>query len=132
MAHERTPDFRPQRPYEVFGFTKLEQLYWRVSNKRFEGIIQDAGTQVHTIKASSNTFGEFLFVTTNQYTDLLRQRIPTEDAQAMIQDHYRSILPHIRPDTQTKRGQLFEMLADLTDDDGALAEMEDWGDLFDL
>ena len=40
-------------------------------------------------------------------------------------------------DTQSERGKLFEILADLTDDDGALAEMEDlesldgWLDLVD-
>ena len=30
-----------------------------------------------------------------------------------------------------KRGKLYEMLADLTDEDGALTELEDLGELFD-
>jgi len=30
---------------------------------------------------------------------------------------------------QTDRGRMFEMLADLTDDDGALAEIEDMDDV---
>jgi hypothetical protein len=34
------------------------------------------------------------------------------------------IKPDIRHDTQTNRGKLFEMLADLTDEDGALAELQ--------
>ena len=67
MVHESVPSYRPQRPYEVFGFTKKEQLYWRVSNERFEELIKDEGTHIHTIKASSNTFGEFLFVTTSRF-----------------------------------------------------------------
>ena len=33
--------------------------------------------------------------------------------------------------TQTRRGEVFDILADLTDDDGALAEMEDLGSLDD-
>jgi hypothetical protein len=35
------------------------------------------------------------------------------------------IIPDVRPETQTDRGKLFDMLADLTDEDGALAELED-------
>jgi hypothetical protein len=35
------------------------------------------------------------------------------------------IQPNIRPDTQTERGKLFELLADLTDEDGALTELQD-------
>jgi hypothetical protein len=41
------------------------------------------------------------------------------------------ISPHISDKTQTNRGQLFEMLADLTDEDGALAEIQDLGHLED-
>ena len=128
----------------------------------FEEIIKDAGTHIHTIKESSNSFGEFLFVTTSRlgaqdcifmtfygcgfhqyrerwltdewfwyqtspYTELLRQQIPKEEAQRMIHEHNQNILPHIQPDTQTERGELFEMLADLTDEDGALAEMQGLG-----
>ncbi len=78
------------------------------------------------------TINEWFWYQTSLHTELLRQQIPKEEAQRMIQEHHQNILPHIRPDTQTERGKLFEMLADLTDDDGALAEMEDWGDLFDL
>jgi len=33
--------------------------------------------------------------------------------------------PHLSKDTQTNRGKLFEFLADLTDADGALAEIQD-------
>ena len=36
-----------------------------------------------------------------------------------------SILPYIKEDVQSIRGRLFVVLADLTDEDGALAEMED-------
>jgi len=42
----------------------------------------------------------------------------------------------MRPDAvqpaQSARGRLFEMLADLTDEDGALAELEDLGDAADF
>lgn len=49
----------------------------------------------------------------------------------MIQDRLESIYPDIRPDTQTDRGRLFEILADLTDEDGALAEIADLDNLAD-
>jgi hypothetical protein len=35
------------------------------------------------------------------------------------------IIPDVRPETQPECGMLFEMLANLTDEDGALAELED-------
>ena len=47
----------------------------------------------------------------------------------MIQQRLESIQPCIGEDTQTERGNLFEILADLTDEEGALAEMEDLGAL---
>jgi len=160
MTHETIPTHSPKRPYELFGFTEQEKLRWRVEGKRFEEIINDEGTQVHTITESSNKFGEFLFVTTSRpghqgricmtfygngfheyrerwlidewfwyqataHTDLLRNKIPKEKVQNKLQSHWENIKPHIRLDTQTKQGRLFETLADLTDDDGALAELQD-------
>ena len=38
-----------------------------------------------------------------------------------------SFSPHFGEDTQSETGQMFEMLADMTDDDAALAEMKDLG-----
>ena len=160
MTHEGTPDHATQRPYELFGFTEQEKLRWRVDSNRFEEILMDERTQIHTIAESSNTFGEFLFVTTSRpgqqgricmsfygqgfheyrerwlidewfwyqataHTDLLREQIPKEEAQEMLKEHWENIKPHIRLDTQTEQGRLFETFADLTDDDGALAELQD-------
>jgi hypothetical protein len=28
-------EFKPKRPFEMFGLTEKEQLYWRVSHERF-------------------------------------------------------------------------------------------------
>jgi len=156
MTHERSS----KRPYELFGFTEQEKLRWRVDGERFEEILQDKNTQIHTITESSNTFGEFLFVTTSRpgkqgricmtfygygfheyrerwlidewfwyqataTTDLLREKLPKEDVQETLQEHWDEIKPHIRLDTQTEHGRLFEILADLTDDDAALSEFRD-------
>ena len=35
------------------------------------------------------------------------------------------IIPHVCSETQRYRGKLFEILANLTDEDGAVAELED-------
>jgi hypothetical protein len=53
------------------------------------------------------------------------ERIDKEDGKKIIQQRREEILPYLRDSEQTEYGRLFEMLADLTDDDGALAEMED-------
>lgn len=164
MTHEQLPIHSPKRPYELFGITEGEKLRWRVGQNRFEEILTDKNSQIHTIAESSNMFGEFLFVTTSRpgkqgricmtfygngfheyrerwlidewfwyqataHTDLLREQIPKDEAQDMLQKHWEGIKPHVRLDTQTERGFLFETLADLTDDDGAMAEFQDFDNL---
>ena len=68
---------------------------------------------------------EWFWHQSNTYPPMLQGIIPKEDAEEMIRQRGESILPHVRIDTQTNRGRLFEFLADLTDEDGALAEFED-------
>lgn len=166
MSHEHTQIPAPKKPYEVYGFTEHEHLFWRVNQKRFEGIINDEKTIIHAIQESSNNYGEFLFVTTSRPSDkgrvaltfygqgfheyrerwitdewfwyetdikseLFQQKIEKEKTVELLQQHYKSIQPYIQEDIQSDRGELFEILADLTDEDGALAEMEDMGDLAD-
>jgi hypothetical protein len=43
----------------------------------------------------------------------------------MVRQRLESISPYASQHNQSRRGKVFDMLADLTDDDGALAEMED-------
>jgi hypothetical protein len=160
MRKERDMSPAPKRPYEIFGLNKKEALSWCVDHDRFEEILNDDQTIIHEVKDSSNSFGEFLFVTTSRpggegrismtfygmgyheyrerwitnewfwyqaspYTNISKQNLDKEDAHQLLQERLESITPDIRPDTQTNRGKLFEMLADLTDEDGALAEMQD-------
>lgn len=60
---------------------------------------------------------------------MMQEQIDKEEAQEMIQQRLESILPYSQKDTQSECGKLFEILADLTDDDGALAEMQDINDV---
>ena len=167
MKHERQIQPAPRRPYEVYGFSEKEQLYWRVNQERFEAILGDEQTIVHDIKESSNSFGEFLFVTTSRQGDrgrvgmtfyglgyhdyrerwftkewywyqtnihpnMVGQQISKEEVAKLLQQRSEDIRPYIEDEsTQTERGRLFELLADLTDEDGALAELQDLGDDWD-
>jgi hypothetical protein len=161
MNHESAVAPVPRRPYEQFGLTEREALYWRVSDERFKEFLQDAGTRIHELLESNNAFGEFLFVTTSRpgdqerisitfyglgyhdhrerwikdewywyqssrQPDVMNRQFPKEEVEEIIQRRRDMVLAEAQPDTQTERGRLFEMLADLTDEDGALAEMEDW------
>ena len=65
--HEQNPS--PNNPYDVFGFTEKERLYWRVGGERFQEIIEDDRTIIHEIKGSFNNYGEFLFVTSGRSRD---------------------------------------------------------------
>jgi len=150
-----------QKPYEVFGFTEKERLCGRVNQDRFEAILNDKRTRIHEIKSSTNSFGDFLFITVsragaqgwismtlyglglheyrerwfthewfwyqaNSHPTLMRQTIPKDEALELISQRRENIQPNVRLDMQTDRGRLFETLANLTDDDGALAEFQDF------
>jgi len=150
------------QPSEGFGFTEQEQLYERISDKRFRAILADERSAIHNVEVSSNTFGEFLFVTvsqpveqerqfvtfwgagyheyrerwlttewrwydTQQFHHMIPQKITPEDAQALIQARLDEIAPTVTPAAQSKRAQLYEKIADLTDEDGAISELEDLG-----
>ena len=128
-------------------------------------LLEDEGTAVIRAEISSNSFGEFLFVTTQRgqdnkddhltfwgmgyhesrerwiadewywysgatYPQSLRQEITLEETKALIQSRQADIGPEANRATQTGRGRLYEMLADLTDEDGALTELEDFENLF--
>lgn len=62
-----TPE-RPsqRRPYEIFGLTEKEAACLRVTDNRLKEIISSQDTSIHSIKMSTNTFGEFLFLTTSR------------------------------------------------------------------
>ena len=158
-----TPE-RPrwQKPYEVFGITEAEVARWRVTDEKLREILADPNTTTHTIKMSSNTFGEFLFLTASRGTGQQRicmtfyglgfheyrerwiskewfwyqsqenmveiqRKIPGEEISEKLEQRLAEIAPHFGEDTQTELGRMFETLADITDDDAALAEMQDLG-----
>lgn len=74
---------------------------------------------------------EWFWYRSNPFPDLLEKQLSREDAEALIQERLDEILPYLDDGLQSGRGKLFELLADLTDDDGAIAEMDDLGDFAD-
>jgi hypothetical protein len=148
---------------EGFHFTERERLFERISDKRFRALLAEEQTSIHEIEESSNTYGDFLFVTVSRpggerrvaltiwgmgYHEY-RERwlthewywyeanissgkpqpvIPKAEAEELLQKRLEEIGPRVTPAQQSKRAQLFEMLADLTDEDGAYTELEDLGE----
>jgi hypothetical protein len=166
MSKERS------QPEAAFGFTEREKLFYRVSEARFQALLEDERITIHRIELSANDYGEFLFVTVSlpaaanqpvgerksvvtmfglglhefrerwitdewfwyqafSYPELLEQTVDKQDAQWLIEERREAIQPYVNSQQQSKRGKLFEMIADMTDDDGTIAEMEDFPDLFD-
>ena len=62
----------------------------------------------------------------SQATEIIRQ-----EALERLEERHQEVSGYSDEPTQTSRGRLFEMLADLTDEDGAYTELEDLGDLAD-
>ena len=53
--------------------------------------------------------------------------ISFEEGQEIFAERIEVISPHLEKDTQTETGRMFETIADMTDDDAAIAEMQDIG-----
>lgn len=54
-------------------------------------------------------------------------QISFEEGQEILAERMEAISPHLENDTQTETGRMFEAIADMTDDDAAIAEMQDLG-----
>ena len=159
MTSER---YRHKRPYEIFGISEDEVTRWRVSDERLNETLADPNTTTNKARLSSNTYGEFMFVTASRgkgtgricmtfysygyhqfrerwiteewfwhqtSADMISpaDKLPFEEAQEILSERLTEISPHLDEDTQTDLGRMFEALADMTDDDAALAEMQDMG-----
>ena len=68
---------------------------------------------------------EWFWFQLNLHEEHQEELISKEDAHELLEERLAGIRPYINQDSQTERGKFFELLADLTDEDGALAEMED-------
>jgi hypothetical protein len=73
--------------------------------------------------------GDWFWYQANFYPGMTEDQIDKKEATEMIQRRRQDIAPYLNEGAQTEYGQIFEMLADLTDEDGALAEIEDMGDI---
>jgi hypothetical protein len=145
---------------QAFGFTEQEVLYTRISDERFQQLLDDEQTTIHQVILSTNNYGEFMFVTASRPGETTRQTItmwslglheyrerwvidewfwypaptlpgqerdiiPKEDVEKVLAQRRDEIAHYGTPDIQTRRGKLFEYLADLSDEDFAWSEIED-------
>jgi hypothetical protein len=164
VSPERQPP--PSSEQNLFGFTEHERLVDRISHHRLLAIIEDPQTAILKAEVSSNTFGEFLFVSTkraggekpahitfwglgfheprerwlfdewawydsNPDGQAEEPSLTNADVVTLITERRAEIAPEIGQQVQSARGRLYELLAELTDEDGALTELEDLGDLLD-
>lgn len=74
---------------------------------------------------------EWYFYHANMHPSTIANVIPKDEAQEQIEMRVQEIAPYIGQAQQSRRAQLYEILADLTDEDGAISELEDLGPLLD-
>lgn len=63
--------------------------------------------------------------------DSSQEQFTIEVVEAIIQERRAFVQEQAGQHTQSEQGKLFDMVADLTDDDGAMIEIEDLSDWFD-
>lgn len=61
--------------------------------------------------------------------ELIEQTVDKATVQKLLKERREDIQPEVGGPQQSEQGKLFEMLADLTDEDGAYTEMQDLDDL---
>ena len=74
---------------------------------------------------------EWFWYRANQFPQTMKQKLSKEETEELLQARQEDIAPYVTEPRQSRRGQLFEMLADISDEDGAYSEIEDLGSLFD-
>lgn len=67
----------------------------------------------------------------SELSKIREQRLSREAVEQLIAKRQQEIAPYLNQATQSSRGKLYEFLVDLTDEDGALAELEDLEDAAD-
>lgn len=148
-----------KRAREGFGLTHKEKLFYRVKHERFMGFLTAPHTSIHDAQVSTNTYGEFLFVTASRpgsaereqltffglgyheprdrwITDewfwyQTRQYLPEQKelevqrVLRLIEDRQAEISTDVALHRRSRRGVIFESLADISDDDSVQADFED-------
>lgn len=74
---------------------------------------------------------EWFWYQGNPLPEKLQQALERDEVLGQVQQRLAEIKPRARRQTQSGRGKLFEMIANLTDEDGALTELDDLGDMAD-
>lgn len=67
---------------------------------------------------------EWFYYKAHSFSEKIKKALSIDEAQALIRQRQNEIKGS-KQQVQSSMGALFEMLADLTDDDGALSELED-------
>ena len=73
---------------------------------------------------------EWAWYESQAFPETLEAHLTRQEIEELLQARHDEIAPYAAETTQTGRGRLFEALAELTDDDAAIAEMDDLGDLW--
>lgn len=149
--------------HHPFDFTERERLFDRISHERLLALLKDERTTIHRAELSTNSFGEFLFVTASRkaaaqesvvtffglgyheyrerwltdewfwyeshsYPQALAQHPARGDVLQTISERRAEVQFYAARQVQSERGKLFDVIADLTDDDGAISDFEDFAD----
>lgn len=67
----------------------------------------------------------------NQSQEKLKQTLSTDEAKRLIEERRVEIALYAVEEPRSSHARLYGMLADLTDEDGALTELDDLGDATD-
>jgi len=137
-------------------FTENEDLWDRISLERGIEIINKEDVVVYSCELSRNYYGEFLFLTIKYEDDIINMwglgehsyrekwidyfnidrgdgreitgKVPLDIAIIMNQIIERKELGKSYTLKQSRKGELYELLADIGDEDGAASMMDDYED----
>jgi hypothetical protein len=144
QLHDRISDLRLQQilddeqttVHSVELSTNNYGEFLFISTSRFDGQNRKAitfwGAGLHEYRERWITH-EWFFYSWNppSGSDRLAASLSKDEARKNIRQRKDELAHYGTPDVQSSRGKFFELLADLTDEDGAWAEVQDLRDLLD-
>lgn len=142
---------------KAFGLSEREALFDRVTHKRLIELVKDDKVEVVDWKRDSNSYGDFRFITLRKGDEFLtfyghgyhdyregylvkewhfyfsgsRLNAWAHGKNGLLNELKREHQEYLARDKKapapSERGELFSILADLGDEDGAIADLEDAG-----
>jgi hypothetical protein len=128
IGDEATTVHQIQRDFNNYGEFLFVSISRPVGEQRACVTFFGLGHHEHRERWYTDTW---FWYQAHPFEPTLSQTIPKDEAKKLVDERREAIARYVTHEPPSPRARLYSILADITDDDGALAELEDLGELAD-